>query len=157
MNNQIIETNIIAAANHKADHLNEQQQDKCVLFLIKHKENSVTYIDDNNLILNEYRKYCHFSGAPFMGDYFFKWLWDQQCNIQICKRIKLNQTDDHGFEFLEVKEYLELNSFDKSDKKFVAVCLSADKIPEIYNACDSDWDEYSDVFKAIGIKVNTII
>lgn len=153
----IIETNILAGANRMADHLDETSQDRCIIFIKDYHQNAITYLDEDGFIMNEYRSYCNGSGRPNVGDYFFKWLWDNQHNENICKKVTVTAKDKDGYDFYELNEYTELSAFDKSDKKFVAVCVSAKCLPVIYNACDSDWDEYKETFLKYKIQITQIL
>jgi hypothetical protein len=157
MKNGIIETNIFAGANGIADHLSEEEKNECILFISKYIKDSITYIDTSNAMFSEYKKYCSFSGKPNIGDYFFKWLWDNQNNKQKCTRVEIHPLDDKYFDFRELAQYKKLKKFDKSDKKFIAVCIAAEKVPTIYNACDSDWDEYKEVFDEYDITIEKIL
>ena len=153
----IIETNILVGANGGADHLSIDDQEKCISFIKLYKEESLTYIDSLGLVFKEYQKYCSFSGKPNVGDYFFKWLWDNQANDKICKSVEINPIDEDGCNFRELSALPKLDKFDKSDKKFVAISVSSNKEPTIFNACDSDWNQFSLAFKEYGIKVEKII
>jgi len=99
----------------------------------------VIRIDDDGLILSEYRHHLSHHGEPGIGDAFFKWLWDNQANPLYCQKIPITYDEAGGREFLEFPDDPDLQSFDRSDRKFVAVAIASGANPSIINASDTDW------------------
>lgn len=153
----IIDTNVLLAANKMSGQLEESDKDVCIDFLINSKENkSIIYIDSKGLFFKEYFKKNSRSGQPGVGDQFAKWLYDNQNNRKVCKIIIITPLDKNGNSFEEFIVPKELDKFDSSDRKFVAVSLACKNEPEICNASDSDWWIYKKDLKKIGLKIKFI-
>ena len=103
-------------------------------------------MDDNYLIFDEYRRHLSHSGQPGVGDAFFKWLWDNQANPRYCRQITITPLESDHTNFEEFPDDPELASFDRSDRKFVAVALASREFPMILNASDNDWWEHREAF-----------
>lgn len=108
-------------------------------------------IDDDQFILDEYRKHCSFSGQPGLGDAFFKWLWNRQADPRYCRQVHI--TPDPTREFVEFPADQRLRNFDRSDRKFVAVALAAGDSPPVFNASDTDWWHAREVLGEHGVTV----
>ena len=108
-------------------------------------------LDDKNLILIEYRRNLHPSGQPGTGDAFFKWLFDNQANLEQCRRVAVTLDPDREFE--EFPDDPALTSFDRNDRKFVAVALASGTEPKVLNASDTDWWDYRGELHRHGIVV----
>lgn len=106
--------------------------------------NALVFLDDDLLILTEYRSNLSHSGQPGVGDAFFKWIWDNQGNPNHCRKVPITPDENGGREFLEFPDDPELEMFDRSDRKFVAVAVASNSNPAIINASDSDWHIFGD-------------
>ncbi len=69
----------------------------------------------------------------------------------ICEKVEITPSEDRKFE--EFPDDISLASFDKSDRKFVAVAVKSKYSPKIVNATDSDWFNFEDAFKKHGIEI----
>ncbi|HYF16865.1 MAG TPA: hypothetical protein VEA40_03280 [Ramlibacter sp.] len=132
----VIDTNVLVVANGASPQADLQCQYACNQALEAARAQGVA-IDDAQRILSEYRAYCSHSGQPGLGDAFFRWLWNQQGNPQKCHSVPITPHGVRGFE--EFPDDPRLGTFDRSDRKFVAVALAAGNQPPILNATDSDW------------------
>lgn len=155
----IIDTNVCITANNKAG---DKVDNKCVLKCIEKLRECVdffsnnkgsVFIDSGMEIIDEYKNHLSFSGQPGTGDMFFKELYN---NIGKPACQKVNITKDNQWGYAEFPHCQELNSFDRSDRKFVAVAVAADKEPIILNATDSDWKNFGDELKKQGIKIEQL-
>ena len=141
--NFVIDTNVLRAANGKADHLTEKEELICINFLENLKNNKFRVSWDSAfLIYDEYAKHCNHRGFPGTGDIFFKWLYDNQGHSNICECVDITKNGDT---FEEFPNDLELERFDKSDHKFVAVAIKSNFSPTIVNASDSDWHNHREI------------
>jgi hypothetical protein len=83
-----------------------------------------------------------------------KWVWSIQADASLCERVSLTPCDHHSTtDFLEFPDDPDLDAFEPSDRKFVAVALTSKKSPTVLNAVDSDWGEHHTALANNGIKV----
>ena len=128
----VVDTNVPLVANGKADQAGLKCEDACVRKLRLIQAERRTLLDDKWLIIKEYRRNLSHTGQPGVGDAFFKWLWENQANPQHCRIVPVTVHDGRGFE--EFPDSARLSSFDRSDRKFVAVALASGSSPELLNA-----------------------
>ena len=107
-------------------------------------------IDDRGSILGEYTKHLNFSGMPVVGDAFFKHVFVCQFQEDRVRRVGVTPSEDDrpGFEALPE------DTFDRSDRKFLAVAVVAKAV--VPNATDSDWDEHEALMNRLGAKVRQL-
>ena len=110
-----------------------------------------TLVDDKRLIFKESLKRLSLSGQPGLGDAFFKWLWENQANPQHCRIVPVTVHDGRGF--AEFPDSARLSSFDRSDRKFVAVALASGSSPQVLNAADIDWRDHRQALAENGVDV----
>jgi hypothetical protein len=156
----IIDTNVCIAANNRDC---PQADNQCVLNCIIKLEECLSilkedikgsiFIDSGNEIISEYMKYLCLSGQPGVGDLFFKELYNMQ-GKESCKCI--NITIDAKWGYKEFPHDDELTTFDRSDRKFVAVAIASESNPTILNATDSDWKEHFTVLHKNGLKIRNL-
>ena len=108
-------------------------------------------LDDQRLIIREYRSYANPSGQPGVGDEFFLWLLRNQANPEYVETVSITPDDDKGF--VEFPDDPDLAKFDPSDRKFVAVALASLNQPEILNAVDTDWWHYREPLERNGVRI----
>lgn len=145
----VVDTNVAIVANGRGIHADEECQSTCVKKL-KFLKREVVAIDDKYLILGEYRKHLNSSREPGLGDKFFIDVFN---NLHKCERVRMvtvTPSEDDGRGFEELTE----NTFDRSDRKFLAVAVKAKAV--ILNATDSDWDEHKALMNALGVKVEQL-
>jgi len=135
----IVETNVLATANEYATHANP----KCVLACIEAlqcvRQGQKILLDDAMRILTEYRRYASPKGQPGPGDLFMKWVWDNRANHNVCLPITITPTVNDPEDFEEFPKVSELATFDRNDRKWVAVAIASGMNPPILNAVDTDW------------------
>ena len=86
-----------------------------------------------------------------VGDAFLKWAKSNEYTASICTRVPITPHPERGYE--EFPDAEDLASFDRSDRKFVAVALAHGEGPPIYNATDSDWHEHGEALTRHGVRV----
>lgn len=148
----VVDTNVPIVANNRET---PQAGPACVFACIESLEwvqnNGILLLDSERLILREYEVHLNYSSKPSPGDQFFKWLWDNQANPQHCRTIPITPNPDR--EFNEFPNDPTLASFDRSDRKFVAVALAAQTAPQILNAADTDWWQHRAALQQHGITI----
>ena len=100
--------------------------------------------------MQEYSKYLCWSGKPGVGNVFFKFLFDNQYSMQRIQRASISLSDDDSRGF----EELPANSFDPSDRKFLAVAVVSDAI--VVNATDRVWHKQQELMNDLGVEVDQL-
>ena len=108
-------------------------------------------LDDQWLMLREYQGVTASNGGSRAGDAFVKWLLNMQFNVGYVRRVAITPNADREFE--EFPDDPVLASFDRDDRKFVAVARASGASPNIVNAVDTDWWEYREVLMGHGVSV----
>ena len=151
----VVDTNVPVAANAMANHVSEDCIINCVQRLKQVRKKEILLLDDGMRILQEYMGYLSPSGQPGIGDMFMKWVWNNQSNPKRCKIIPITSLDERPY-FSEFPKDDELDGFDRSDRKFVAVAKASGLDPPIINATDKDWWEFKKPLHKHGIKIEFI-
>lgn len=150
MSVMVVDTNVAIVANGQCDHADWKCQLACVKKLEEVVKQKKIAIDDKGLILKEYSGYLNHSGEPSVGDKFYKHVFNNQYTKKYCVRVSIHPVADS---FQEFPKSPDLQDFDKSDRKFVAVALAAGRSVPILNATDSDWVNYKKALVAAGVSV----
>ena len=143
----VVDTNVAIVANGRETDVDLACQQTCVTTLRSLAAEKLVAIDDEGLILEEYRTRLHASGRPGVGDMFFKHVFDHQYQPNRVRRVRVSPIDDEGRGF----EELPANTFDRSDRKFLAVAAVANAA--VFNATDSDWHEEQALVSSLGVEV----
>ncbi len=146
----VVDTNVAIAANGRETHADEECQLTCVKRLRSLVAQEVIAIDDRWLVLNEYKKHLSFSGTPGVGDMFFKHVFNHQHQDNYVRRVAVTPSEDDRRGFDE----LPMNTFDPSDRKFLAVAVAAEAI--VLNATDSGWNEQRPLMDELGVEVRQL-
>lgn len=87
---------------------------------------------------------------PGIGDAFLKYLFNYQYSEKCIKRVAVKPSKDDRRGFEELPE----NTFDREDRKFLAVAVVAGWV--VLNASDSDWDEHKALVKQLRVRVRQL-
>lgn len=150
MNVFVVDTNVAIAANGRNTHADNQCRLACVEKLQDVVENQVIAVDDQGAIVGEYSRHLNHSGRPGVGDMFFKHVFNNQYQGARVRRVPVTPLADEGRGFDE----LPPNSFDPSDRKFVAVAVAGGAV--VLNATDSDWDEHAALMSSLAVEVHQL-
>ena len=148
----VVDTNVPVVANGAASHATPDCVLRCVdrLEIVVKKEKVL--LDNEMYILHEYMSHLSMSGQPGFGDMFMKWVWNNQANPKRCQIIPITALDEKPY-FREFPNDDELEGFDPSDRKFVAVAKESGLDPPIINAADTDWWEYREPLEKNGVRI----
>ena len=151
----IIDTNVLVAANGRDC---PQVTPQCRLissqYLHNFQKQGIIVIDNRWLILNEYKNNVNEKGQPGIGDEFLLWVLRNQANIKHCEKVTIHSiSSPDNNEFEEFPSDPELEKFDRSDRKFVAVALAAPDLPPIIVAVDRGWTRFHEPLVKNGIKI----
>lgn len=149
----LTDTNVAVVANGKAEQAGDQCMETCREALEDLREDWCLLLDDQGLILDEYRRNLSPSGQPGLGDAFFKWLWSNQANPEHCRQVAITPVRSSRRAFEEFPDDRDLEGFDPSDRKFVAVSIASGERAPILNAVDSDWWDYREALARHGVEV----
>lgn len=88
------------------------------------------------------------SGQPGAGDRFLLWFMHNRHTPGRVEQVPVGGTE------AEVTSRIpnSLHGFDRSDHKWVAIYLEG-RGDAVYNATDSDWEEWQTAIQAAGVKV----
>ena len=150
----VVDVNVPIVANQKASHADIYCVLACVGILSEIRERGMVVIDDTMRILWEYMGCLRIAGQPGVGDLFMKWVWENQAVIERCEKVPLTPIPGRPEEFAEFPADPELNAFDRSDRKYVAVALGSRNHPTVLNAVDTDWWEHRKALKRNGVRVS---
>lgn len=149
----ILDTNIPIISNKNiADASGDELRclKECINIIKQLTTQGLLIIDSSGEIISEYQKNLNFSGAPGVGDYFFKWVFDNQFSSKLIKRIDVEKDKDRYVSF-PVDD--KLSDFDKSDMKFVALANTSHPPTAIVEASDGKWWKWSKILKKYSIDV----
>ena len=146
----VVDTNVAIVANTRGTHADLPCQLACIEKLERLVTQGVVAVDETDFIMGEYSGYLSHSGQPGVGDVFFKHIFDHQYQGGRVRRVAVTPSDDDRRGFEELPE----NSFDRSDRVFLAVALVGEAT--VLNATDSDWDEHVKLMDELGVEVEQL-
>lgn len=140
----VVDTNVAVVANQSVPQASAQCVITCVRHLREITQHHAIVLDSGWRILTEYKNNLSQSGQPGVGDAFCKWALTNWANPQRCEQVAITEIDESASwrGFVEFPDDLELQRFDPSDRKFVAVAVAQGETPPVLNAVDSDWWEH---------------
>ena len=153
MNAYVIDTNVPIVANGRADHVSPTCVLNCIRKLKNLRNNGIVVLDTGMLILREYMDNLSMSGQPGAGDFFMKWVWQNQGVAQRCEQVTITPLSGDTGSFREFPADPRLTSFHRKDRKFVAVARARQNDAEVLNATDSGWWVHRQALRANGVKV----
>jgi len=150
----VVDTNVAVTANGDAAQAGPQCVLRCVQELKKIRNSRQVLLDDAGLILQEYLRQRPRSGFPQgPGDAFLVWIHDNQANPAHIQIVPVTPLSDDPRGFAEFPADAALVSFDRNDRKFVAVALASGSASSILNATDSDWWIHRSALTRNGVRV----
>lgn len=154
----VVDTNVAVVANRES----RQASNNCFRICVERlgritSDEDKLVLDDSWRIIREYQNNLQSSGQqPGIGKAFLKWVLTNRENPHRCDLIRINQVGNDDTAFAEFPLTKELDGFDRSDRKFVAVALSHPDNPAILQAVDSKWWGFRHVLQANGVSVEFI-
>ncbi|MGH0033927.1 MAG: hypothetical protein ACQGVK_02750 [Myxococcota bacterium] len=148
----VVDTNVLVAANGNTTQADAICELQCIEELEAIKSSGTVALDMAGEILEEYSRYCAWSGSPGVGDEFFRWAHDTAYSSGILVAI----TPDPHRSYEEFPDVEGLVGFDRNDRKFVAVASACEGDAEVVNALDSDYSIHAKELKEAGISVREL-
>lgn len=148
----VVDTNVILVANGQHPDVSPQCVGSCAIALQNIMRQGSLALDDQFQILNEYLRKTQPKKGNRPGDAFVKWALNNRSNSRHVDAVPLQHNDVRGFE--SFPDDRELEHFDQSDRKFVAVAGAHPAKPPILQAADSKWLDWSCALLRHGISVD---
>ena len=145
-----MDTNVPVVANGRDTHADESCQISCIAAILEIQLRRTVVLDDRDEVFSEYERYLDYSGEPGVGDEFFRYLYDHRYTGSRVRLVPITRSDDDGRGF----EELPRNSLDPSDRKFLALAVTA--AAPILNATDSDWEEQRALLDRLSVVVEQL-
>lgn len=149
----IIDTNVPVVANGKSPQASPECILNCVKQLNKVKQSGKFVLDDNWLILQEYKNNLRSTGQPGVGDAFLKWVLTNYTNPLRCEMVRITPENSDQTNFMEFPSDPALIGFDKDDRKFIAVALAHPDKPPILQAVDVQWWQMQVALNQAGVQI----
>jgi hypothetical protein len=144
----VVDTNVFIVASQE----NHDLTDCCYEFLnqLLEKRHNIL-IDDffdqnsNKFISDIAAEYSNNLSSQDVAFWILREIYSYEPN-GIIKRVKVRKDKNNKY-YIDFPKDSNLEGFDKSDRKFVAVAIASNKNPEILNAVDSDWKDFEAALK----------
>ena len=114
----VVDTNVPMVANGKST-AGAKCMEACAKKLNEIVERGHVVIDDSFLLLSEYRANLNSRGQPGVGDHFYRWVLTNRGNSTRCTCVRITPTPEGSY--TEFPRHPDLEGFDPSDHKFIAV------------------------------------
>jgi hypothetical protein len=150
----VIDTNVTTTANGA----NPGAPDSCRVASEKALQEVMSrghvFVDDGGLILEEYLSNLSPKGQPGPGDVFLKWLLTNEWGGDRVTRVTITSTEEDDEDFVELAKPTDGTSYDRSDRKFLAVAAAHPDHPPILQSFDSKWWGWQAALAEIGVSIH---
>jgi hypothetical protein len=150
----IVDTNVPIAANLESA-VSLDCAERCIEAILRVTSGEERLaVDASGLIVGEYANKLS-AGQQGVGHEFLKWVYNNQWDESRCEQVAI--TPDAGSaddsDFVEFPKDSALSTFDRSDRKFVAVSAAHAEHPPILEAADAKWVGWAPALAEAGIVV----
>lgn len=152
----MIDSNVLAVANHLADHADLDCVAACIERLLRAQREERVVIDHGGLIIGEYHRHCTPWNPQRTGDQFLRWLLQVHATPDRCRRVSLTETGEERRPFAEFPDDALLAGFHTDDHKYVAAAVACGSDPPIVNAVDTDWSQFRAALEAHGLEIEFV-
>jgi len=156
MNAAVIDTNVLVVAERQHQAAQEDCISACSGLLNDVVRGNVKFVIDNgDRILTEYRRNVTQRGQLGVGGRFLVWAFQNRWDARWCEQVAITPLpdSDDGCDFVEFPTNTALDTFDREDRKFVAVASGSTLNPEVANATDSGWWHFRAALALNGVDV----
>lgn len=112
------------------------------------------FIDAGSRIVAEYRRNLRANGQPGPGNEFLKWILTHEWGGQRVTRVPIIPKHDDAEDFEELPTPPRGVSYDRSDRKFLAVAAAHNEHPPVLQSFDSKWWGWRDALAQIGVTIH---
>lgn len=148
----VMDTNVLVVANDPFHQTGPDCVEACTQELTRTQRDRRLLLDWGREILAEYQRRVANPGQGGVGTEFFKRA-AAQADLAVAF---VHITTDEVRGFREFPEDPELETLDRSDRKFVAVAVASGKNPEIVHATDRGWKRHREPLARLGIRVRRV-
>ena len=146
----VLDTNVLVFANMQSGDSPDPDCVRNSRERIVQSRNEIVVIDSNGEIRREYMRQVDVRGHPtFAGEYII----DLLRNIGNPSRFEQGPITNTNGSYREFPTDPELESFDRSDRKFVCVALRSRNSPVIAVSSDRGWRNHHSALQANGIQI----
>lgn len=147
----VVDTNVILVANNAHANVSPECVIECVKRLQQLMGTGAIAIDDAYRILDEYQHKTHPRRGKGVGDVFLKWVLSKLGDPKRVHQVALTELSKDCFAEFPVPTLEQ--SFDRPDRKFVAVAHAHPVKPSVWQAADCKWLDWWPDLHAKGVKV----
>ena len=145
----VVDTNVLVVANNPFHESGPDCVEACVRELNRMRRERRLLLDWSRKILGEYQQRVARGGQGGVGTEFFK-----SAAAQTDMRVShVHITPHPGRVFEEFPDDPALQTFDPSDRKFVAVAVASGEGPPIVYATDRGWERHRGPLQQQGVRV----
>lgn len=135
----LIDTGVILTADGKQSDVGSAGLQACVRKLQHVCLEGGLVLDSGDRIFKEYLNKTRPWNPQTVGEQFVKWVNDHRMRPTRCDRIDITPKDEDPEDFDEFPDDERLNTFERADRKFVAVAHAHPAKPAISVAIDTDY------------------
>ena len=85
----VVDVNVAMVTNGRSPQANDDCLLACLDALEAVYRDGIIVLDDGMRILSEYMGHLNMAGQPGPGDFFMKWVWENQAVSSRCERVPL--------------------------------------------------------------------
>jgi len=150
----VVDTNVATTANGANDGASQACVAASAMALHSVVRFGHVFVDDRNRIVAEYRANLRARGEPGPGDAFLKWLLTHEWGGERVTQVQITPRADDDEDFVELTRPLSGVTYDRSDRKFLAVAAAHPQHPPILQSFDSKWWGWRDSRRQDGVTVH---
>ncbi|MBM3215135.1 hypothetical protein FJZ36_09495 [Candidatus Poribacteria bacterium] len=155
MSRVVVDTNVPVVANGRSDQASPGCVASCIQRIARiREEKDCLVLDAEWEIIGEYSRNLRSEGQPGVGDAFLLWVLTNRTNPERCHVVALTPKGDRNY--VEFPTDPDLNRFDPSDRKFVAVARASRPRARILQAVDANWWHFREALHRNGVRVDFI-
>jgi hypothetical protein len=152
----VVDVNVAIVANGRSSQANDDCRLACIAVLETVCRDGMIVLDDGMRILSQYMGQLSMAGQPGLGDFFMKWVWENQAVPCRCERVAIECKGDNPDDFDAFPEDPDLRGFHRKDRMYVAVAITSRNDPDVLNAVDTGWWHHRDALLRNGVHLRFV-
>lgn len=152
----VVDTNVLVVANGDNTDVSDDCQLACTELLSFVDSEGSLVVDDQFAVFGEYLRNVSTKNGGYGSRFLTHAL--QRCTEAAgrCIQVRLTQVSDDEGDFAEFPADVDLASFPRSDRKWVALAHACDRKPPIAVALDRAWPQYQEALRAVGVQIQLL-